>query len=248
MTQKLSQVIAVEKGIKERTNVAITALYHVGQKAEPFSGIDRKYTPKKDGDDVLPPEAKLVQQNVPEILKGLRKQLSELFDVTAAKDFANCDAKADLAVDGSVVLKDVPVTFLMFVEKYLTDMRTIVSKLPVLSADEKWTGDPSTGLYKSEPVQTVRTSKEQEPLVLYPATDKHPAQTQLVTRDVAVGTWTTVKISGAMPLPARDALLERLERLQRAVKYAREAANIIDAPAIPAGDAILGWLFAGKEG
>lgn len=246
--QKLSQVIAVEKGIKERTNQAITALHHASMKADPYQGIDRKYTPIKDGDDVLPPEARLVQQSVPAVLKAVRKQLGELFDITAAKDYANCKAVANLSVDGTAVLTAVPVTYLLFLEKYLTDLRTIVNKLPTLSADEEWTADPSTGLYKSAPQSSVRTSKEQEPIVLFPATDKHPAQTQLITRDRNVGTWTTVKISGAMPVPAKEALLERLERLQRAVKYAREAANVIDAPAINAGDAVLGWIFAGKEG
>lgn len=246
--QKLSQVIAVEKGIKERTNQAITALHHAGQKADPYQGIDRKYAPIKDGDAVLPPESRLVQQTVPGVIKAVRKQLGELLDITAAKDYANCSARANVTVDGKAVLEGAPVTYLLFLEKYLTDLHTVVAKLPTLSADEEWTADPNTGLYKSKPQESVRTSKEQVPIELSKATDKFPAQVQLITKDLTVGTWTTIKISGAMPVPAKEALLERLERLQRAVKYAREAANIIDAPEINAGDSILGWLFAGKEG
>lgn len=246
--QKLSQVIAVEKGIKERTKAAIDGLYHVGQKTEPFSGIDRTYTPKDDNGDRLPKESKLVQQNVTDILKAVRKSVSELLDITAAKDFANCSAKASVVVDGVAILENVPVTFLMFLEKCITDLLAIVGKLPVLPTDQAWTLDANSGLYKSEPEQTLRTAKEVMPLVLYPATDKHPAQTDKITRDVTVGTWTGIKISGAMPAPAKEALLERLRTLQRSVKYAREAANNIEAPEIDAGNKILGWLFAGKEG
>lgn len=246
MTQKLNQVIAVEKGIKERANRAITDQYHVGQKIEPFTGLSRSYKPKTDGGDPIPAESKLVQMNARDVLKGVRKQMTELFDITAAKDFANCTAKADISVNGSVILADVPATFLMFIEKQLEHIHTIVTKLPTLSADEDWTLDVNTSLYKSRASESTRTSKEVVPIVKYDATDKHPAQTDLITKDLVVGTWTTIKISGAMPVPEKELLLDRVERLQRAVKYAREQANMAEAPAIEAGAAVLGWLF--KEG
>lgn len=247
--QKLNQVIAVEKGIKARTNAAITSEYHVGQKLEPFLGIERQYARKNEDGEQLPPERKLVQKTTRALLKAVRKQLGELFDVTAAKDYANCNARADVKVDGTVVLKDAPVTYLLFVEKYLTDLHTIVDKLPTLTTDEEWTADPTqAGIWKSKSSESLRTNKEVVPLVLYGATEKHPAQTDKITKDVAVGTWTTIKLSGAMAVPEKEALIERIERMQRAVKYARESANMVDAPEIQAGEMILGWLFAGKEG
>lgn len=244
--QKLNQIIAVEKGIKERANREITDNYHVGQKGEPFSGMTRTYTPKDDKGEGQPSQQKLVQMRVRDVLSEVRKSMGELFDITATKDYANCNAKADVVVDGVVLLEKVPATFLLFLEKNLVHLHTIVQKLPTLSADHHWTLDEATSLFKSQPVETTSTSKEQVPIVLYAATEKHPAQTQLITKDMAVGTWTTTQLSGAMPVQERERLLDRIERLQRAVKFARESANGIDAPPIEAGVKVLGWILEGK--
>ncbi len=54
------------------------------------------------------------------------------------------------------------------------------------------------------------------------ATDKHPAQVGVYYEDVAVGFWRTVKFSGALPAKRVGELLERVEKLQQAVKFARE--------------------------
>jgi hypothetical protein len=40
--------------------------------------------------------------------------------------------------------------------------------------------------------------------VLYDATEHHPAQTQLISEDVIVGWWETVKHSGAIPRPRQE--------------------------------------------
>lgn len=40
-----------------------------------------------------------------------------MFDVVATQDFANCQAKADVMVEGRVLIKDAPVTHLLFLEK-----------------------------------------------------------------------------------------------------------------------------------
>lgn len=84
----------------------------------------------------------------------------------------------------------------------------------------------------------------QKPIVLYAATPEHPAQTQLITEDVLAGYWSTVKQSGAMPATEKLALLERIDKLLRAVKDAREAANMIDEVKVPdVGAAIFNYLL-----
>jgi len=44
--------------------------------------------------------------------------------------------------------------------------------------------------------------------------------------DVAVGTWNIVKFSGAQPATRVRELTDRADKLQQAVKYAREQANM----------------------
>lgn len=78
---------------------------------------------------------------------------------------------------------------------------------------------------------------------MYQATDKHPAQTQLVQEDVIVGSWNQTKMSGAIQPQQKDMLLQRIEKLQKAVKFAREEANSVDADNVEAGKVIFDWIL-----
>lgn len=240
---KLNQVIAVEKGVKSRAYSEISELNKLVQKPNLFNGLSRAYQSKDENGETYPPEHQRVQEIVGRILKRVRTSKTELFDVTAQKDFANMIAKADVVVDGITVVAQAPVPFLLFLEKELTDLRTFVSNLPILDSTDDWDKDENSGLYKTESVKKNSTKKVQRPIVLYDATDKHPAQTQLITEDVTVGVWEQVKQSGAMPKPEQEALLERVEKLLKAVKYAREEANQFDAPRVSVGEELFNYLL-----
>lgn len=242
---KLNQIIALEKGVKSKVNADVDAIYKAAQKPALFDGFSKKYRRKTEEDtEEVPPQTQNVQLKAGVALAAIAHRWTELFDITAQKDFANCDAKADVAVDGTVLLAEAPVTYLLFLEKQLTDLFTIVSKFPTLDPAEVWSFDTAAGIHKTEPTLTTRTKKVQRPIVLYDATKEHPAQTQLITEDVAVGTWELTKASGALPEPEHKALLARIAKVHTAIKAAREAANMIDAPRQDVGSKVFGWIFA----
>jgi hypothetical protein len=241
---KLSQIIAVEKGVKTDATRRVTDLHRDVQKEPLLSGIARTYQPRDDEGDHLPPESTKVQISGEDVLREVAGIMTRLFDVTLTKDAANCHASADVTVDGEPLLRKVPVTYLLFLEKQLTDVHTIVAKLPLLNPAEEWSPDDASGNWKTRPVQTVRTQKIPRNHVLSEATKEHPAQVQVYMEDKAVGDWTTVKFSGAMPAVRRRQILDRLEVLQRAVKYAREEANAAEVTDQAAGEAVFGYLFA----
>lgn len=222
---KINQIIAIEKGIKAASYAAVSEVHKVIQKPELFNGMRRVYRPLDDQGEHLPDEGKRVQYLVPDALKTVEQRLGELINIVARKDWANCVATSDLVVEGHVIARDVPVTYLLFLEKQLTDIHTFVGTLPTLDEGESWTFDENSGMYRSAEVMTHRTQKVAEPIVLYPATPEHPAQTQIITKDVLVGHWSQTKFSGAMPRPAKNAMLARVAKLLQAVKMAREAAN-----------------------
>ncbi|MEU9776703.1 MULTISPECIES: hypothetical protein [unclassified Streptomyces] len=240
---KLNQIIAVEKGVKTKAHHDLTAAHHGLQKPALLAGISRTYQPKDEEGEQLPPESTRVQVQAEEVLRDTARTLTRLFDVTATKDWANCTARADVTVDGRALLTGVPVSYLLFLEKQLTDIATFVRKLPVLDASESWVHDPSTDAWKTDPVRTVRTRKVPRNHVKAEATEHHPAQVEVYYEDVPVGYWTTVKFSGALPARRLNELTERLEKLQQAVKFAREEANGCEVDDRRAGDAVFGYLF-----
>jgi hypothetical protein len=241
---KLSQIIAVEKGVKTDATRRVTDLHRDVQKEPLLSGITRTYQPRDDEGDKLPPESTKVQISAEDALRDVAGIMTRLFDVTLTKDTANCHAAADVVVDGEPLLPKVPVTYLLFLEKQLTDVHTLVAKLPLLNPADEWAEDDASGNWKTRPVQTVRTQKIPRNHVLADATKEHPAQVQVYMEDKPAGDWTTVKFSGAMPAVRRRQILDRVEALQRAVKYAREEANTAEVTDQAAGHAVFGYLFA----
>lgn len=242
---KLNQILAVEKGIKSRVYAEVSELHKASQKPDLFNGFSKTYEPNDDDGERLASEKKRVQYVATEVLRQAERGLGELMQIEARKDYTNCTAIASVVLDGQTIIKDAPATFLLFLEKQLTDLRTFIDKLPILDESEVWSKDVNSGLYKTESLRTHRTKKKQKPIVLFPATPEHPAQTQLITEDEIVGFWNQVKISGALPKPDRQKLVERVEALLLAIKQAREAANMQDEVKVgDVGSAIFDYLFA----
>jgi hypothetical protein len=243
---KLNQIIAIEKGVKSQAYGQLTQIDKANQKPDLFNGMVRAYRPKDDSDDEkLPAESKRVQLRANEVLNRIAQLSTEWWDITARKDWTNCAAVADIKVDDETVLTGVPVTFLLFLEKQLTDVRTMMDRLPVLDSAENWEYDENAGVYKTETASTHRTKKVQKSLVLIQPTPEHPGQAQLITEDVIAGYWDTTKQSGAMPFDRKELLLKRVDALLQAVKQAREAANAIEEKETPKiGDAIFTYLLA----
>lgn len=240
---KLNQIIAVEKGVKSQSLRDLTDAHQILQKPALLSGIARTYRPKDEEGEQLPPESTKVQVKADEVIRKTGEILTKLFDVVASKDWANTQARADVIVDGQVLLSQVPATYLLFLEKQLVDLLTFVRKLPVLDASETWVFDASSDSWATEPVQTSKTKKIPRNHVKAEATEHHPAQVEVYYEDVVVGYWRTVKFSGALPASRVNELTERVEKLQQAVKFAREEANNMDVQDQRVGAKIFQYLF-----
>jgi hypothetical protein len=241
---KLNQIIAVEKGVKSKATRDFTDLHRGVLKTPLLQGLSRTYQPKDEEGDQLPPESTLVQVKAEEVIGKVADTLTNLFDVTLTKEKANAVATADVKVGDKTILRDVPVTYLLFLEKQLNDVHTFVSKLPTLDPSQEWTYDPAAGQYSTAVTQTVRTKKVPKNWVKAEATDKHPAQVEIFHEDVIVGTWSKKEFSGALPATRVNELITRVEALQTAVKFAREEANNTEVTNAQAGKAVFDYLFA----
>lgn len=241
---KLNQVIAIANGEKSRHKATITKVYQILEKDTLFNGFTRRYRPLEDEGEKLPPEDKNVQNNVKDSIAEAVTACTSLFNVVATQDKANTTAKANIVVNDVVVASDVPVTTLLFLEKQLEDQLTFISKLPVLDAAEKWQADPATSLFRAEAKQVNRTKKIPRNHQVAKATDHHPEQVQVYHEDVTVGTFEVTNLSGAIPKQEKNELLERVRQLQKAVKFAREEANMIEiSTESDLGQKVLGFIY-----
>lgn len=241
---KLNQINAIVTARKGDAEKQITELYKLIQKEQLFAGRERTYRPLDEvNGQKLPPESQRVQQRVSDLIRQAREKWTELWNLVYTQDTGNQHARADVVVDGKVLLANVPITTLLFLDKQVNDLETFVSKLPTPDPAEEWTHDPNSGLLRGKATESVRTSKEPTVIVKYPATTEHPAQTELFTKDLPVGTWSQILYSGCIPTDRKNTILARVRKLQDAIKVAREQANLFEVERQQAGDPLLGFVF-----
>jgi len=241
---KLNQVLAIEKGIKTSSQRSLTDLHKKAQTQGLYDGRERTYQPTTEDGEKFPSESQKVQLRAKSVLKDVQASLGDLFNITFTKDSANTSAVADVVVEGKTLLTKVPVTYLLFLEKQLADIHTFVSKMPILDPSESWQWDEGQSAFRSAAVETAKTKKTIKPVILHPATKEHPAQVKEVSEDVVVGYWRQTRFSGALTQEKKDEVLDRIHKLQQAVKFAREEANSVPVTKQEVADSLFGYLFA----
>lgn len=241
----LHQIVAIEKGAKTAADAASANFYHTIQRTSGLTGIERSYRPKDSEDpDVLPSESTKVQTRVlADVIPAFRDAYARYLDVVATKDFNNGIAKADVMVDGVVILKDVTVPTLLFLEKQCVEFKALVDKLPVFDMATNWNWDANAGLWRSDVTITVRNKKVPKNWVKAEATDKHPAQVEIFHEDVLVGYWDKTEFSGAVSPSEKRALQVKVQKFAEAVRLAREAANSSEVVDRQVGAAVISHIF-----
>jgi hypothetical protein len=142
-------------------------------------------------------------------------------------------------------MEGVPATYLLWLEKELTDLHTVISKLPTLDAGEDWEWSAGQDCYASKPTETRSSKKMPRVLVKAEATKEHPAQTEVYSEDVVVGFWETVKFSGSLPAESVRKMTDRVNKLKEAVRVARAEANSHEVTDKKIANAALDYVFTG---
>ena len=237
MSTKIHELVAVEKTKKQAYAAMVTETMNTFTKKENlFQTHTKTYEPIKEDDRERPADNESPQPitTVKAKLDYFQKYLSGIMDVVLQKEEANTRSKADILLFGedtdevNVLATNVPVSALVQIENILDQVRKeVYDNIPTLDPAKKWTIDEAVGdgTYKSDEMIRQSGKKIAKPVVLYPATDKHPAQVQLIQEDIIVGNWTTVHFSGKITPAEKSNVLARIDNLIDAVKKARARAN-----------------------
>ena len=240
---KQNQVIAITNGKKSHAEKELTIIHRDMASKEALSGINKTYRPRDDEGDRLPDEDKIVQTTVAVSVSKVQTLMANLIDLVSTMDRGNCDAYADVIVDDIVVLENVPVTNLIYLEKKMEDIFTFVTKLPILDVAEKWAWNPNVACYSSLPKETTRTTKQLKFKILVEPTKEHPAQVEKFMIDDLAGYWTTIKMSGNIKADDKEALIVKVRKVTDAIKTAREEANSLEVSTSNDGALLMRYLF-----
>jgi hypothetical protein len=250
----LSQVVGTLTSIRQRDNDTGTELKKKIQNEDLTTGLNKTHTPLPDMDEdtahrmlvnVQPDVYKAVALTVPAALKQAMEYAIPAIDAVATNDKTNQHANADVILpDGAILLKDAPVSHLLWLEKYLTEWRKFISVLPVLDPTKEWTPGDSNIYSQAHPEIRGSTAKKALVLPLHPGTDRHPPQAQVIEDTVATGHYTTIALSGAIYPSRKRELLDRFDMVINAVKDAAARANHTPAVEVKEGEELLKFLLS----
>lgn len=226
---KLHELLAVEGDLKSRAQQAKSKILRLftdgtGQ----LLGRVISYQVNEGEDDRVPEVTELATTVITE-LSQFQSAFGQWLDVAVQKEITNQDASSDVILDGEVVMTGIPATALLNLESKLAELQSVYEAIPTNDPSERWTWDEGQGQYVSSERVTHITKKVPKVVVLYEATKEHPAQVQAFHEDVKVGTRTITLYSGMLSPKEKRDRLNRIDKLIRAVKEARQRANDIVA-------------------
>ena len=186
-----------------------------------------------------------VESTVPESLNYMACVLGDYWDVMYQKEATNQVAKSDIVLDGQVLLKDVPVTFLLCMENRMKDIRPVLEAIPTLSPGVDWKLDSAYGnyIYKAPVTNDVKTKEDIDYRIVVQPTDKHPAQVVQTKQQFNIGQYARTEWSGLISSAEKAVLLDRFDKLARAIKEARQRANDVEAVTTKVADKMLTALL-----
>jgi hypothetical protein len=250
---KLHELLAVEKDAKDVfAKIIEETLKTFNQRSAHFVESRKVYSPFKDDDKDRPDEEFTpMVTTVKDKLDYAQGAIVRFIDIELQKEHGNQAASADVIVelpDGTTetILEKAPVTFLVQMETALERVRKVYMEIPTTDPSKVWSVDESrVGVWKSNPIERVRTKKVPTVITKAEATDKFQAQCEIVMSDEAVGTWTQTYASGGLSPKQKSQLLARIDALIVGVKIARSKANAQDTESFKVGQKFFNYINQG---
>jgi hypothetical protein len=242
---KLHELLAVEPDLKseaQRLANRVTALFTEGKGR--LIGQIRTYQPlDEDGEDFADEITELAT-TVDDELLDWSVAFSNWLDASIQKEITNQSTRADVVLDDGVPLfENMPATALLNLEAKLVEVRQILNRIPTNDPTESWSWNADLGRFISKPRTTYKAKKMLRNHVKAEATKEHPAQVDVYTEDVRIGTWTTVIQSGMLTPVEKQTRLKLIDALIRAVKQARQRANSVDVVDVHLGKKLFAYIF-----
>lgn len=249
---RLFELLAAEKTLSSAADILIKETKAKFQKADQyFRGhtktlklLDEK--PENEAIEKAARDEKVVTTNVVETLEYTLDHWAKAEDCIYQKNCTNQKAVADLEYRGNVIAQNVPVDELMGLENRLKDLRGMLQEAPTLDSSKTWEADSTrgAGFWKASATETTtKTEKVMTPVVLYAATDKHPAQIEKVTKDVVIGSFTTQFFSGGATTVGKSEAIKAVDDLIVECRKARNRANTVEALNVKIGSTLVGLIM-----
>jgi hypothetical protein len=174
-------------------------------------------------------------------------------DAQLQREKANQIASARITLpNGEVIEEDLPVLYLMNLEKEIIREREMLNRAPTVDTLTKWTKDDTSELEgvrtSAEPVRSQKTELKKVPVSVAPPTKEHKEQVIIVDENKVVGYYETTKVTGCLTPAEKAAGLAYWDTLLKEVKQAKSRGNKATVQKYEIGEKIVGGLLDAIRG
>ncbi len=247
---KLHELLAVENNLETQANKCRTDLINTFEKKRHLFEEKRTvFTPSAEGAPQQVEAQSDLQTSVTKELLWIQGHMAKALDASYQVAEANTRAIADVILDdgNTVLIKEVPATALLELEKRCVEVHQLIAAIPTLDPAKAFRPDDQRGkgVFKARDITKTRTQKQTKVIIKYEATKEHPAQTELLNVDVPIGKLEEQEWSSLITPSQKAELMDRIEELTRAVRRARSRANEIEVDQQKRiGHQLLNFVFA----
>lgn len=247
--QMIHELLAVEGDLEAEGGSRLKgATSAFSNKPNLFQGAQSTTMLYDEGARQPQPEQTVVEETVPGVLEHVFEALKQTYNVSFSKDRANQNAVASVIIDGEILIEDAPVTWLLNMETKLKRVRIMLDAIPTLRPGIRWVKDETHELedvfITANDVEVPKTKKVRKFISIAKATKEHPEQVAEDTETQVVGHITKVQWSSLISPHEKSKLIEKLDKLLRAVKKARQQANTTSVESSNAGGKIASYLLS----
>lgn len=243
---EMHELLAVEKDVKRSEADAVKAFSKMSEAGALFQGMartlsmfDEERAKQENGRETQEMQAVFGDE-----FGFAGKAVARAIDVELQKDITNCNATADIVVDGKVIAKAVPATFLLYAERKLEEFGKMLARMPIRSTEHKWEAstEHDEGIFLASQDPTFKTKKIFRFHVMVQPTEYHPAQVKEWPEEDRVGKYETTIYTSLMSKNEKTLMQERCGKLLVAVKKARARANKTETSAATIGREFMAYI------
>lgn len=234
MGSKLHELLAVEASLEKTARKLSSETVRTLEKDNLFKGSYRRLEMFDDKLSHLETEdTNELDTTVDENLKYLLNEVGKYWNLVLQKERTNQTAVSDIVMDdGTVLVANIPATYLLGLEAKLGKLREVYDRIPTLAPGIKWVPSETDrkGVFvNANDTITFKTQRDLDIIVAYDATEHHPAQLKELETTKDVGRYITTTKSGMLSPAVKAERISRLDEVLRAVKKARMRANSVNS-------------------
>lgn len=234
---------------KQAVQLMIESTKTFEAKSSHFDGRFKQYQPDDEGAERLVDEVEevVIVGSVKEKLDYTNKFFINALDSILSKEETNASGNTSTEIVIGTNKFQLSSIGLLALEKKMISLRGMYKKIPTLDPTKQWTYNEEKQMYETKVYTRNRIAQKNETIVVVQATDKFPAQTQVVPIQKKTGVYEETFFSKRITVRQKAEMIGRIDEIIDSIQVARAKANKAEVIKVKIGAAILNYVNKGLK-